>query len=138
MVNQKKEGAKKAIFVVEDDVFLVKVYKVKFEDLGVAVWVATDGAEALAFLEREPPNVVLLDIMLPGMSGFDVLAAMKKNERWKNVPVLILSNLGQEQDLERGKALGAKEYIVKANVKIDEVVERVKKYIHMDENSVVG
>jgi len=122
-------GSKKIVFVVEDDSFLVQAYQIKFEKEGMEVWVAADGEEAINFLKKEPPNVILLDIMLPKVSGFSVLEAMRKDERWKGVPVIILSNLGQQQDIERGKALGVVEYIVKANAKISEVVEKVKKLL---------
>lgn len=121
--------ARKIVFIVEDDSFLVKAYQMKFQKEGIEVWVATDGKEALSFLEKEPPRVMLLDLMLPGLDGFEVLDAVRKNERWKNVPVLILSNLGQQKDIERGKALKVAEYMVKANVKIADVVEKVKKYL---------
>ena len=120
---------KKIIFVIEDDLFLVQAYQIKFEREGMEVWAATDGMEALDFLKKEPPDVVLLDIMLPKMSGFSVLEAIRKDERWKKVPVIILSNLGQQKDIEQGKALGVVEYIVKANTKINEVVEKVKKLL---------
>ena len=126
---EKNNQDKKTVFAVEDDIFLVKVYKTVFEKEQIEVWIAANGNEALKFLEKEPPDAVLLDLMLPGISGFDVLAEIRKNEKWKKVPVIILSNLGQPQDMERGKALGANEYIVKANVKINEVVETVKKYL---------
>ena len=122
-------STKKSVFVIEDDAFLVKAYQMKFQKEGLDVLAATDGKQALSFLEREPPSVVLLDLMLPGVSGFEVLSAMRANERWKNVQVLILSNLGQPQDIARGKELGVLEYIVKANVKIADVVEKVKKYL---------
>ena len=119
----------KSVLVVEDDAFLVKAYQMKFQKEGLDVLVAKDGKEALSFLEKEPPNVLLLDLMLPGMSGFELLTAIRANERWKNIRVLILSNLGQPQDIARGKELGVVEYIVKANVKIADVVEKVKKYL---------
>ena len=120
---------KKIIFVVEDDVFLIKAYQIKFEKSGADVWIATDGNEALKFLQKEPPDVIFLDLLLPGISGFDVLAEIRKNEKWKNVPVFVLSNLSQTQDIERAKTLGVEEYFVKANTKINDIVERVKKYL---------
>ncbi len=125
----KSSNKKKVIFVVEDDSFLVQAYQIKFQKEGIDVWVATDGEEALSFLKKEPPDVVLLDIMLPKVSGFSVLEAIRKDEKWKNVPVVILSNLGQQQDMERGRVLGVSEYIVKANAKINDVVEKVKKIL---------
>ena len=120
---------KKIVFVVEDDVFLVKAYQIKFEKVGVEVWAVTDGKEALKFLGKDPPNVVLLDLLLPGVSGFDILAEIRKNEKWKNVPVYILTNLSQSEDVERAKALGVEEFLVKANTKINDIVEKVKKYL---------
>lgn len=123
------KGSKKAVLIVEDDAFLVKAYQTKFSKEGVDVWVASDGKDAVGMLEKDPPAVVLLDLMLPRMSGFDVLETIRKNAAWKKVPVLILSNLGQDTDIERGKSLGATDYIVKANVKINDVVAKVKKYI---------
>lgn len=121
--------SKKKVLVVEDDQFLVKAYEIKLKKEGIEVWVARDGNEAISFLEREKPNIVLLDLMLPGINGFDVLLAIRKNEKWKDVPVIILSNLGQDQDMQRGKELGASEYLVKANTKISDIVEKVKKYL---------
>jgi len=120
---------KKTVFVIEDDVFLIKAYQIKFEKAGADVWTVADGNEALKFLEKDPPNVVLLDLLLPGISGFDVLTEIRKNEKWKNVPVFVLSNLSQTQDIERAKTLGIDEYLVKANTKINDIVERVKKYL---------
>lgn len=125
---KKEDGSKKkSILIIEDDIFLVKAYQIKFQKEGIEVKVAFDGQEAMAFLEKEPVDAVLLDLMLPGISGFTVLEAIRKNEKWKNVPVVILSNLGQPQDMERGKALGVVDYIIKANVKINDIVAKVKK-----------
>lgn len=126
---KEKAAGMKTVFIIEDDVFLVKVYQVKFRELGAEVWTASDGKVALERLLEAPPNVILLDLMLPGASGFDILAAIRKNERWKNVPVFVLTNLGQPEDIQRGKELGADDYIVKANLRIDDVVEKVKKYL---------
>lgn len=120
---------KKVVLIVEDDAFLAKAYEVRFKSEIIDVWMASDGNEAMAVLKKEPASVVLLDLMLPGPSGFEVLSAMKKSGTWKDVPVIILSNLGDDQDIERGKALGATGYLVKANVKMDEVVKKIKQYL---------
>lgn len=125
---QETRVKKKTILVVEDDVFLVNAYQIKFQKEGIEVWVAADGKEALGFLEKEPPRVVLLDLMLPGINGFEVLAAIRQNERWKKTPVIVLSNLGQSEDVEKARALGIDDYIVKANSKIGEVTEKIKRY----------
>ena len=123
------ENKKKTVLIIEDDIFLIKAYQVKFEKEGIDAVVANDGKEAMGFLDKEPVSVVILDLMLPGMSGFDILEAIRKNSRWKKVPVIILSNLGQQEDIDRGKALGANEYFIKTNIKINEIAEKVKKYL---------
>lgn len=128
--NKEELGSKRrVVFIVEDDLFLVKVYRYELEKEGVEAWTSAGGKEAITFFDRDPPNVVLLDLVLPGISGFEVLAAMRKSEKWKDVPVIVLSNLAQPQDMERAKALGIEEYIVKADVKISDVIQKVKRYL---------
>lgn len=127
---QKNNSAnKKIVFVVEDDLFLIQAYQVKLEKEKFEVWIATNGKEALSFLEKEPPSVVLLDLLLPGLNGFEFLSVLRKNERWKSVPVLILSNLSQPENIKIAKDLGAAEYIVKAETKINDVMEKIKRYL---------
>jgi DNA-binding response OmpR family regulator len=120
---------KKTILIVEDDSFLVKAYQLRFEKENMEVQIATTGTDAALRLEQDPPHIVLLDLMLPGASGFDILGAIRKLPSWKNVPVIILSNLGQPEDIQRAKDLGATDYIVKANTKINDVADTVKKYL---------
>lgn len=120
---------KKTILIVEDDSFLIKAYQLRFEREDMNVEIAMTGTDALLRLEQAPPHVVLLDLMLPGVSGFDILAAMRKLPSWKDVPVIILSNLGQPEDIKRTKELGASDYIVKASMRINDVVDVIKKYI---------
>ena len=122
-------SAKKTVLVIEDDLFLIQAYKIKLEKENLEVWLASDGAEARKMLEKEPPNVVLLDLMLPGISGFDILESIRKDSRWMNVPVLILTNLGSPADIERGQALKATDYIIKANTKIEDIMSKVKKFL---------
>ena len=125
----KAEMNKKTVLIIEDDVFLQKAYEAKFKKEGIELWTALDGDEALKLLPKDPPNLILLDIMLPGLSGFDVLEQIRKNDKWKDVPVLILSNLSQAEDVEKGKKLGAKEYIIKAETKINDVLGLVRKHL---------
>lgn len=120
---------KKKVFIVEDDAFLVKAYQIKFEKEGIDVEVATDGKEAIGMLKNPPPSVVMLDLMLPGASGFEVLSAIRKDAKWKSVPVVILSNLGQSQDVEKAKGLGVTDYIIKANTRINDIVDKIKKFL---------
>ncbi len=120
---------KKTVLIVEDDQFLLRLYRVQIEKLGIDTWTATDGEKALLFLAKEPPHAIILDLMLPGISGFDVLSSVRENKQWKDVPVFIVSNLGQKQDIERAKAMGVKEYTVKADMKLADIIARVAKYL---------
>lgn len=122
----------KNVLVIEDDFYMARAYAIKFSKESIGVLSAADGEQGLEMLEKSGsnvPGVILLDIMLPKKSGFDVLKEIKQNSLWKNIPVIILSNLGQETDIQKGKELGAEDYIVKADVSIDEVIAKVKKYL---------
>lgn len=122
----------KNVLVIEDDFYMARAYTIKFSKENIGVLSAADGEQGLKMLEESGdniPGVILLDIMLPKKSGFDVLKEIKQNNLWKNIPVIILSNLGQETDIQKGKELGAEDYIVKADVSIDEVIAKVKKYL---------
>ena len=88
---------------------------------------ASNGEEAVKIFETETPDVVLLDILLPGIDGFEILKKIRANEKTKNTPVIILSNLGQKTDLEKGKELGATKFLIKATVNLDEIVGEIKK-----------
>jgi CheY-like chemotaxis protein len=117
------------VLVVEDDQFLVRAYEVMLESQGYHVRIASDGVEALDMLREDPlPAVVLLDLMLPRKSGFEVLEAMAQDPRMQKVPVIVLSNLGQITDIERAQALGAKAYFVKADTPLERVISEVAKH----------
>src|SRR3989338_7400616 len=118
------------ILLVEDDVFLVRAYEAILSSEGYQVHVVADGEAALKTLAEEPlPAVILLDLMLPHKSGFEVLEAIGKDPRLAAVPVLVLSNLAQQGDVERAKALGAQGYFVKADTPLEQVVEAIKRYL---------
>jgi len=107
-----------------------RAYAIKFEKENLNVQSVTDGEAAIDYLKKnEAPNLVLLDLMIPKKSGFEVLKEIKENEKWKNIPVIILSNLGQESDIKKGKEMGAAEYIIKADVDIEEIIKKSKKYM---------
>ena len=124
-----KNNKSKKVLIVEDDTFLVKAYTIRFEKESIDVDVATNAEEALQYFKKKPADAVLLDIMLPGSSGFELLEEIKKIENWKNVPVIIVSNLSQDKDIELGKKLGAVGYIVKADVKVGDVVKEVIRHL---------
>jgi len=117
------------VLVVEDDPFLVRAYEVMLQSQGYHVQIAPDGEEALKMLGADPlPLVVLLDLMLPKKSGFEVLEAVGKDDRIKQVPIIVLSNLGQAADIERAQTLGARAYFVKADTPLERVISEVEKY----------
>ncbi|KKT35330.1 MAG: hypothetical protein UW35_C0013G0020 [Candidatus Collierbacteria bacterium GW2011_GWF2_44_15] len=111
--------------IVEDDSFLLSAYRLKLEGLGYEIKEALDGAEALKILEWWTPELVILDLMLPKMDGFDFLTKMKADDRWKNVPVLVASNLGQREDIDRAMALGAAGYVVKSDLSLEDLVTKI-------------
>ncbi|PIR89098.1 MAG: response regulator [Candidatus Harrisonbacteria bacterium CG10_big_fil_rev_8_21_14_0_10_40_38] len=120
------------ILLVEDDQFLSALLKTRLEKEKFEVIAAHDGPEALQALRSVKPDLILLDIILPGKSGFDILEEMRSDPQLqdkKDVPVIIISNLGQESDMERGKELGVVDYFVKARVSIDELVKKVNSFI---------
>jgi len=117
------------ILVAEDDHFLRKVYMTKLTQEGFDVIVATDGEEALKKIKATPPDLMLLDIVMPKMNGFDVLEEMKDDPSLSSIPVIVLSNLGQSDDIQRARELGAKDYLVKANFSINEVVTKIRTFL---------
>jgi CheY-like chemotaxis protein len=122
-------NSKKTILVAEDDKFLVNIYRIKFSEKNFDVIVAMDGAEAIAQVQKKIPDIILLDLLMPKKDGFEVLAELKSNPLWKNIPVVIATNLGQSEDIKKALALGANDYFIKSNVRLDEVVDTVLKSI---------
>ena len=115
------------VLLVEDDVMLVDMYVMKFESEGFEVWRGGNGVEGLKLLEEKGvPDILLLDVMMPQMDGFTMLGKVKENPQWKDVPVILLTNLGQETDVKKGLAMGVNDYLVKANFTPGQVVEKVK------------
>jgi len=117
------------VLIVEDDVMLNKIYQTKLGIVGYKVFAAYDGEEGIKKMEETLPNIVLLDLMLPKKNGFEVLETVKQNIKLNHIPVIILSNLGQGDDIERGKALGADDFLVKSNVKLEMVLEKIEQVL---------
>jgi len=116
------------ILLIEDDVPSVKIYSNKLKMNGFDVSVATTGDEGIRKARAELPDVIILDLILPVLDGFLVLKELKKDSRTQKIPVVILSNLGQPDDIKRGKALGAVDYLVKSDESLVGLVEKMKKY----------
>ena len=120
---------KTKILIAEDDKFLSRVLSDKFTREGYEVSVASNGLEAINKIKAEKPDVVLLDIVMPGKSGFEILEEVKKDKKYKDIPIIILSNLGQKIDIERGKKFGVIDYLVKSNIPINDVLGTVEKLL---------
>ena len=116
----------KKILIIEDDKFLRELISQKLlkEDFDIAE--AIDGEEGVKKIKEEKPDLVLLDLILPGIDGFEVLTRMKKDETVGEIPVIILSNLGQKEDVERGLKLGAIDYLIKAHFTPGEIITKIK------------
>lgn len=120
---------KKKILLAEDDQFILGMYSEKMRNLGFEVIVAEDGSEAVKLAKERKPDIMLLDIVMPKMDGFEVLKAIKENEELKEIPVILLTNLGQKQSVEKGIKMGAADYIIKAHFTPSEVIDKVEQIL---------
>jgi DNA-binding response OmpR family regulator len=123
-------GDGKDILIVEDEPFVVNVYKTKLSKEGFNVHVAEDGERGWQIAQEVKPDLILLDLILPKMNGFGVLENLKSSEELKSIPVLILSNLGQQSDIQKGLDLGAEDYLVKSDTSLKEVLEKIESFIN--------
>jgi len=119
------------VLIIEDDSFLANIYKTKFEMEGFTVSVSDNGESGLADIKKKKPDIVLLDILLPKMDGFTVLEHAKADKEISEIPVILLTNLGQKDDVDKGLDLGAEDYLIKAHFKPSETVEKVKKVLNI-------
>ena len=117
------------ILLIEDEKILLEMYSFKFSKDGFKVIQAKDGEDGLRLASKEKPNLILLDIIMPKMDGFTVLKKLKEGEATKEIPVILLTNLGQNEDMKKGLNLGALDYLVKANHTPTQVVEKIKKVL---------
>jgi len=117
------------ILIVEDEEFLVRALKDNLISEGYSVSVAMDGEAAFDELKKKKPSLILLDLLLPKKNGFDVLKDLKKDPELQLIPVVILSNLGEDSEIKKALELGANDYFVKSQHPIQEVVEKVREYI---------
>ncbi len=124
--------ASNTILLVEDDEFLLKMYLTKLLSEGFDVTTAQDGEEAYTLLLRYKPDLVILDIMLPKINGFDVLEALRNNDELADTKVMIFSNLSQEEDIARGETLGIKAYLTKANIQTKDLVRKINEILSGD------
>lgn len=121
-------NAKNKILLIEDDPMLSSMYKTKLESDGFIIVVADNGVDGIKAAKEEKPDLIMLDVIMPQLDGFSVLEELKKDKATKSIPVVMLTNLGTDEDKEKGKRLGAIDYFVKASLTPTEFSDKVKKY----------
>jgi len=126
---QQTSPSRGKVLIVEDDSFLSSLLKTRIKNDGYDAYLASDGDAAWEFLKKEKPDLIFLDVILPKKSGFDLLESLQSDPEVKNIPIIIISNLGQDADISRGKELGAVDYFVKARVSVDDLVKKIGEYI---------
>ena len=119
----------KKILLAEDDPFIIDIYTTKLKQAGLEVEVVSEGDEVLEKTKQYKPDLLLLDIVLPTMNGWEILRAIRQSDDLKDQPIVILSNLYQKDEVEKGLKLGALKYLIKAHYTPSEVVEEVKKIL---------
>ncbi len=118
------------IAIVEDDAMLLKYISAAFRtDGGFEVYTGSDGEMGEAVIKQQKPDIVLLDVIMPKKNGFEVLKELKKDPQTAKIPVIVLTNLGQQKDIDQAKKLGAADYLVKVDLQVSEIVAKVKKFL---------
>ena len=124
----------KKILIVEDDSFVLDIYQTKLSQEGYTVIEARNGVEGMKKLEKEKPDLILLDIVMPYMDGIEVLKKIKEDNDLKKIPVILLTNLSQKEEINVGLGLGANDYLIKSHFTPSEVMEKIKVYLNQDKN----
>lgn len=120
---------KNKVLIVEDEATISALYKTKLEAGGFEVLTADNGSDGLGLAKKQKPNIVILDVILPQLDGFAVLEELKKDSSTKKIPVIMLTNLGTDEDKEKGKKMGARDYLVKSNLTPAQVEDVIKRNI---------
>ncbi|MBI2049061.1 MAG: response regulator [Parcubacteria group bacterium] len=123
------------ILVVEDDTILAKVIREELEEAGFSTDMSGDGSLSAADIRKMNPDLVLLDLLLPGRHGFEILEDIKKSPETKAIPVIILTQLGSDDDIKKGFELGANDYIVKSQHPVAEIVEKITQFFAREPRS---
>lgn len=119
----------KRIVVAEDEPILLKALNLELLSAGYEVLSVTNGKAAFEAIKKERPALVLLDILMPELTGFEVLEKLQTHPQLKKIPVIILSNLGQEEEVKKGLALGAKDYYIKASTDLETITQKVRELV---------
>jgi CheY-like chemotaxis protein len=130
MAKEQNNENKKVVMIVEDDSFVMDIYETKLLEEGYKVIEAINGMEAIKKLEQEGiPNLILLDIVMPYMDGLEFLRKIKTHDKYKNIPVILLTNLSQKEDIELGIGMGANDYLIKSQFTPSEVFEKIERFL---------
>ena len=119
----------KKVLIIEDDTFLQSLASRKLGSQGYEILIAKDSEEGFKVLEKNIPDMILLDLLLPGVDGFEFLEKIRASEKWKDISVIVFSNLSEEKDIKRAQDLGVKEYMIKANFTLDELTNKIKGFL---------
>lgn len=117
------------ILIAEDDKFLVRVYKLKLEQSGFEVTFLESGSNVVSVVKENKPDLLVLDLALPGIDGFEIIRTLRSDENYKSLPIIVLSLLKLEKDINEAKSLGASEYLTKSDVEVKDVIEVIKKHV---------
>lgn len=120
---------KKTILIVEDDKYLTKAYSIKIKNAGFNAILADNGAVGLEIAKKKKPDLIVLDLLLPRVDGFEFLKKIKSDKALKDIPVLTISVLGQKVDQEKALSLGAEAYFIKTEYKLEEIIDKIKEYL---------
>ena len=113
------------ILIIEDDKFLLKAYSIKLKKEKFSVILATDGVNGLELAEKERPSLIILDLMLPRMNGFEFLKKIKSDDNLRDIPIIVISVLGQKTDQEKAIKLGAEKYLIKTDHTLEEIIKNI-------------
>lgn len=117
--------SKKKVLIVEDDNFVAEVYSTKLLEMGHEVIITQNGEEGLNVLKENLPDLILLDIIMPVMGGIEMLEEIKKREEWKKIPVILLTNIGEKDSIQKAQNLGVRDYLIKSHFTPAEVIEKI-------------
>lgn len=117
---------KKKVLIVEDDNFVAEVYSTKLLEMGHEVTIAQNGEEGLKLIGESAPDLILLDIIMPVMGGIEMLEELKKKEEWKKIPVILLTNVGEKDSIQKVQNLGVQDYLIKSHFTPAEVIEKIE------------
>ena len=118
--------SKKKVLIVEDDNFVAEVYSTKLLEMGHEVQIAQNGEEGLKMVSEGKPDLVLLDIIMPVMGGIEMLGELKKKDEWKQIPVILLTNVGEKESVQKVRNLGVQDYLIKSHFTPAEVIEKIE------------